>query len=106
MSSFLWSCVGGSGEAWAYTLSDLQSYLVQFPASHYSSNGREPLQYAIVLLLSLQFRAAVAFLAQDSTTKDYRIDAPHMAIALSHEQVHRLLSHASKDLINFASSRT
>ena len=61
----------GSGEAWAYTLSDLQSYLVQFPASHYSSSGREPLQYA--------------------TTKNYRVDAPHMAIALSHEQVCRLL---------------
>lgn len=80
-------CAGGSGEAWAYTLSDLQSYLVQFPAAHYSSSGREPLQYATVLLLSLQFRAAVAFLAQDATTKDYRVDAPHMAIALSHEQV-------------------
>ncbi|CAL5221540.1 g3750 [Coccomyxa viridis] len=76
----------GSGEAWAYTLSDLQSYLVQFPASHYSSGGREPLQYATVLLLSLQFRAAVAFLAQDATTKNYRVDAPHVAIALSHEQ--------------------
>ena len=82
-------CPGGSGEAWAYTLGDLQSYLVQFPASHYSSNGREPLQYATVLLLSLQFRAAVAFLAQDATTKDYRVDAPHLAIALSHEQVCR-----------------
>ena len=82
-------CPGGSGEAWAYTLGDLQSYLVQFPASHYSSNGCEPLQYATVLLLSLQFRAAVAFLAQDATTKDYRVDAPHLAIALSHEQVCR-----------------
>ena len=80
-------CAGGSGEAWAFTLGDLQAYLLQFPASHYASGGREPLQYAMVLALSLQFRAAVAFLAQDAMTKDYRVDAPHIAIALSHEQV-------------------
>ena len=40
-----------------------------------------------MLALSLQFRAVVAFLAQDATTKDYRVDAPHLAIALAHEQV-------------------
>ena len=40
----------------AYHLSDLQQYLQQYPASHYSHNGKEPLLYAVVLLLSLQFR--------------------------------------------------
>ncbi len=77
----------GAGESWAYTLSDLQGYLSQFPAGHYSHGGREPLLYATVLLLSLQFRAAVAFLAQDPSTRNYRVDAPHLAIALTHHQV-------------------
>ena len=88
-------CAGGSGEAWAFTLGDLQAYLLQFPASHYASGGREPLQYAMVLVLSLQFRAAVAFLAQDAMTKDYRVDAPHIAIALSHVQVSTAAAPAS-----------
>ncbi len=39
-----------------YLLSDLQNYLQQYPASHYSHNGKEPLLYVVVLLLSLQFR--------------------------------------------------
>jgi len=39
-----------------YLLSDLQSYLQQYPAAHYSHNGKEPLLYVVVLLLSLQFR--------------------------------------------------
>lgn len=43
----------------AYTLADLQSYLGQYPAAHYSHGGREPLLYAVVLLLSLQFRCGV-----------------------------------------------
>lgn len=77
----------GAGESWAYTLADLQAYLGQFPAAHYSHGGREPLLYCTVLLLSLQFRAAVAFLAQDASARDYRVDAPHLAIALTHHQV-------------------
>lgn len=80
-------CAAGAGESWAYTLADLQSYLGQFPATHYSHGGREPLLYATVLLLSLQFRAAVAFLAQHPSARDYRVDAPHLAIALTHHQV-------------------
>ena len=71
----------------AYKLSDLQSYLNQFPASHYSQSGKEPLLFATVLLLSLQFRALVTFLAKDSSTRDYRTDAPHFAIALFHHKV-------------------
>lgn len=39
-----------------YLLSDLQLYLQQYPAAHYSHNGKEPLLYVVVLLLSLQFR--------------------------------------------------
>ena len=66
----------------AYQLADLQRYLQQYPPSHYSHGGKEPLLYAVVLLLSLQFGPAVAFLARDAATKDYRLDAVHLAIAL------------------------
>ena len=80
------ACAAASGEAGAYALADLQAYLQQFPGAHYSAQGREPLLYATVLLLSLQFRAAVAFLARDGSARDYRVDAPHLAIALAHHQ--------------------
>ena len=49
--------VGGGGAAaaaGAFTVSDLQAYLRQYPAAHYSRDGREPLLYVTVLLLSLQ----------------------------------------------------
>ena len=36
----------------------------------------------MVLLLSLQFHAAIMFLAQDPSTRPHRVDAPHVAIAL------------------------
>lgn len=39
-----------------YSLADLQAYLQQYPAAHYSHGGKEPLLYVVVLLLSLQFR--------------------------------------------------
>ena len=70
-----------------FRLADLQSYLAQFPPSHYSQGGKEPLLYATVLLLSLQFRGVVAFLAKDPTARSYRLDAPHFAIAFMHHKV-------------------
>ena len=44
---------GGAGTT-AYTVGELQTYLRQYPAAHYSRDGREPLLYVTVLLLSLQ----------------------------------------------------
>lgn len=38
-----------------------------------------------VLLLSLQFHAALRFLWKDETTKMYRVDAVHMAIVMHQE---------------------
>ena len=70
----------------AYGLNDVQRYITQFPPSHYSQGGKEPLLYATVLLLSLQFRAALTFLAKDASTQIYRVDAAHLAIALYHDQ--------------------
>lgn len=71
----------------AYTLGDLQTFLSQFPAKHYTSGGREPLLYVIVLLLSLQFLSAIAFLAKDPSATEFRVDAPHLAIAAFHYKV-------------------
>lgn len=79
----------------AYKLSDLQTYLNQFPVTHYSQEGKEPLLYATVLLLSLQLRALVTFLAKEPSARDYRVDAPHFAIALLHHKVGRRLSGSS-----------
>ncbi len=49
--------------------------------------GSEPLLYVTVLLLSLQFRAVVDFLAQDPGSTAYRVDAVHLGIALLHHQL-------------------
>lgn len=70
-----------------YTLADLQQYLGQYPPAHYSHGGREPLLYVVVLLLSLQHAAAVTFLAQDASARDYRLDAVHLGACLWHARV-------------------
>ena len=71
----------------AYRLSDLQAYLTRWPAEHYSSQGREPLLYAVVLLLTLQPRTAVAFLARHASCASFRVDSVHLAMALVHHKV-------------------
>lgn len=71
----------------SFTLTDLQNYLSLYPPSHFSHGGREPLLYAVVLLLSLQPAAAVAFLARDPSAKDYRLDAVHLGACLWHAHV-------------------
>ena len=82
------SCVRAAGRLVERSkLAGVQSYLAQFPPSHYSQGGKEPLMYATVLLLSLQFRESVTFLAEDPTALSYRIDAPHFAIAFMHHKV-------------------
>ena len=80
------SSSGNSGVE-AFTLNDLQKYLLQYPPSHFSHGGREPLLYAVVLLLSLQAVAAVAFLARDPSAKDFRLDAVHLGACLWHAHV-------------------
>lgn len=67
-----------------YTLQELQQYLAQYPPAHYSHGGREPLLYAVVLLLSCQFGAAVTFLGQDTSARDYRLDAVHLGACVWH----------------------
>lgn len=56
------------------------SLLYRFP------QGKEPLLYVTVLLLSLQFHEALRFLWKDETTRMYRVDAVHLAIAMHLEK--------------------
>ena len=81
------SCIRAAGRlVERFKLADLQSYLTQFPPSH-SQDGKEPLLYAALLLLGLQFQGLVSFLAEDPTACSYRVDAPLFAIAFVHHQV-------------------
>eukprot|EP00249_Psilotum_nudum_P024016 c29060_g1_i1 orf=572-3217(-) len=66
-----------------YTLEDLQSYLLKFDSSYYTKNGKDPLVYPYVLLLSLQLHAAVAHLIRENGSEGYNIDAVHIAVALA-----------------------
>mmetsp|Transcript_47925 Transcript_47925/g.120947 ORF Transcript_47925/g.120947 Transcript_47925/m.120947 type:complete len:866 (-) Transcript_47925:31-2628(-) len=70
-----------------YTLSDLQEYLCKYPSSHYSKGGKEPLLYAMVLMLSLQFRQAVTFLTKEPAAQAHRLDAQHLAAALVYHKL-------------------
>lgn len=49
-----------------------------------------------VLLLSLQFHAALRFLWKDETTKMYRVDAVHMAIVMHQEDALLVLPGTSR----------
>ncbi|KAG1678895.1 hypothetical protein FOA52_003563 [Chlamydomonas sp. UWO 241] len=80
------SVYGGSSGIAPYLLTDLHADLNRWPAAYYSKQGKEPLLYVTVLLLSLQFTAALKFLWKDETTKMYRVDAVHLAIAMHQEQ--------------------
>ncbi|KAL3698515.1 hypothetical protein R1sor_012591 [Riccia sorocarpa] len=66
-----------------YTLEDLQSYLIKFEPSYYTKNGKDPLVYPYVLLLSLQFHTAISYIMKEGSAEGYPIDAVHIAIALA-----------------------
>ncbi|GBG69349.1 hypothetical protein CBR_g4043 [Chara braunii] len=66
-----------------YTLDQLQIYLRQYPDSYYTKNGRDPLVYPYVLLLSLQLHASIVYLFKDHTSEDFRVDAVHIGVALA-----------------------
>lgn len=56
-----------------------------------SKNNTEPLLYATVLLLSCQLGALVRYLWRDESTRVYRVDAVHLALALQAEGLLPLL---------------
>lgn len=62
----------------SYTLEELQTYLTKFQPSHYTKNGKDPLVYPYVLLLSLQFHAAVVYMMKEDT-----VDSVHIAITVA-----------------------
>ncbi|EEC75253.1 hypothetical protein OsI_11561 [Oryza sativa Indica Group] len=66
-----------------YTLEDLQSYLNKFEPSYYTKNGKDPLVYPYVLLLSIQLLPAILYLSKEVGEEGYHVDAVHISIALS-----------------------
>ncbi|KAJ4979275.1 hypothetical protein NE237_010055 [Protea cynaroides] len=66
-----------------YTLEDLQTYLNKFEPSHYTKNGKDPLVYPYVLLLSIQLLPATLFLSKETGDEGFNIDAVHISIVLA-----------------------
>ncbi|KAM7505408.1 hypothetical protein LguiB_004312 [Lonicera macranthoides] len=66
-----------------YSLDDLQGYLNKFEPSYYTKNGKDPLVYPYVLLLSIQLLPAVLYLYKDVGDEGYKIDAAHISIVLA-----------------------
>lgn len=95
IEDFLWfklSCIrdvsGGSSSVVLndglapYSLDDLQAYLNKFEPSYYTKNGKDPLVYPYVLLLSIQLLPAIMHLSKEGGDGGYNIDAVHIAISL------------------------
>lgn len=66
-----------------YTLDDLQMYLNKFDPSYYTKNGKDPLVYPYVLLLSIQLIPGVVYLFKETGDEGYNIDAAHISIVLA-----------------------
>ncbi|GMI65874.1 hypothetical protein like AT2G41620 [Hibiscus trionum] len=66
-----------------YSLDDLQAYLNKFEPSYYTKNGKDPLVYPYVLLLSIQLISAISYLSKEAGDEEYNIDAVHIAIVLA-----------------------
>ncbi|OAY82013.1 Nuclear pore complex protein NUP93A [Ananas comosus] len=66
-----------------YTLDDLQSYLNKYEPSYYTKNGKDPLVYPYVLLLSIQLLPAILYLSKEVGEEGYNIDAVHISIVLA-----------------------
>ncbi|KAL5719890.1 Nuclear pore complex protein nup93a [Ranunculus cassubicifolius] len=65
-----------------YSLDDLQVYLNKFEPSYYTKNGKDPLVYPYVLLLSIQLLPAILYLSKETRDEGFDIDAVHISIAL------------------------
>ena len=73
-----------------HRLAELQQQLAQYPANYYTRDGKEPLLYAILLLLTLQFEAVVQYLAtytpsnMHGESNPFAIEAVHLCIIFSY----------------------
>ncbi|PIA48340.1 hypothetical protein AQUCO_01400741v1 [Aquilegia coerulea] len=75
-----------------YSLDDLQVYLNKFEPSYYTKNGKDPLVYPYVLLLSIQLLPAILYLSKETRDEGFDIDAVHISIVLAD---HGVLSEGS-----------
>ncbi|KAJ8646306.1 hypothetical protein MRB53_008054 [Persea americana] len=66
-----------------YTLDDLQAYLNKFEPSYYTKNGKDPLVYPYVLLLSIQLLPAILYLSKETGDEGHNIDAVHISIVIA-----------------------
>ena len=73
-----------------HRLAELQQQLAQYPANYYTRDGKEPLLYAILLLLTLQFEAVIQYLATYTPSNlhgdnfPFAIEAVHLCIIFSY----------------------
>ena len=81
-----------------YSLDDLQVYLNKFEPSYYTKNGKDPLVYPYVLLLSIQLLPAVLYLSKDMGDEGYSIDAVHISIVLADQGILSVNTGAGKKL--------
>jgi hypothetical protein len=63
-------------------LRQLQSDVCAADPSHYTRDGTRPVHYAVVLLLSLQFRRALNFLHVHPMCSGLRVTAPALALVV------------------------
>jgi nuclear pore complex protein Nup93 len=66
-----------------YSLEDLRNYLKKFEPAYYTKNGKDPLVYPYVLLLSGQLQLVVQHLTKEVSSEGYNIDVVHISIALA-----------------------
>ncbi|XP_037494978.1 nuclear pore complex protein NUP93A isoform X2 [Jatropha curcas] len=81
-----------------YSLEDLQAYLNKFEPSYYTKNGKDPLVYPYVLLLSIQLLKAVLHMSKEVGDEGYDIDAVHISIVLADHGVLSEVSGAGQKL--------
>ncbi|KAH6819364.1 Nucleoporin interacting component family protein [Perilla frutescens var. frutescens] len=72
-----------NGGVSSYSLEDLQAYLNKFEPSYYTKNGKDPLVYPYVLLLSIQLLPGVLHLSKDIGDDGYSVDSVHISIVLA-----------------------
>lgn len=65
-----------------YSLEDLQTYLNKFEPSYYTKNGKDPLMFPYVLLLSIQLLPSVIYLSKEMGS-GFNIDSIHIAITFA-----------------------
>lgn len=72
-----------NGGVSSYSLEDLQAYLNKFEPSYYTKNGKDPLVYPYILLLSIQLLPGILHLSKDIGDDEYSVDSVHISIVLA-----------------------